>query len=59
MSICITRAGIKYVSIYDYCRSQTSQFMTPAGVKCVSMYDDRRSHVSQCMTPAGVMYLNA
>ena len=48
----MTPAGVKYVSMYDSCRSQVSLCMTPAGVKYVSMYDS-------CRTPAGVKYLYA
>ena len=48
MSLCMTPAGVKYISgvMYDSCRSQVS-----------GMYDSCRSQVSQCMTPAGVKYV--
>ena len=49
MSLCMTPAGVKYVIMYDSCRSQVSPCMTPAGV----------SSMLVCMTPAGVKYLNA
>ena len=52
-----SRLGVKYVGMYDSCRSQVSQCMTLAGVMYVSMYDTCRSQVSQCMTPAGVKYV--
>ena len=32
MSVCMTPAGVKYVNMYDPCRSQVSPCMTPAGV---------------------------
>ena len=32
MSVCMTSAGVKYVSMHDTCRSLASQCMTPAGV---------------------------
>ena len=61
MSVCMTPAGVKYVS-------QEFQCMTPAGVKYfnydsagvkfVNMSDSCRSQVFQCMTPAGVKYFN-
>ena len=61
MSVCMTPAGVKYVS-------QEFQCMTPAGVKYfnyasagvkyVNMSDYCRSQVFQCMTPAGVKYFN-
>ena len=61
MSVCMTPAGVKYVS-------QEFQCMTPAGVKYfnydsagvkyVYMSDSCRSQVFQCMTPAGVKYFN-
>ena len=44
MSLCMTPTGVKYVIMYDSCRSQVSACMTPAGVK----------YVVVCMTPAGV-----
>ena len=59
MSVCMTTAGVKYVSMYDSCRSHAYICMTPPGVKYVSMQDSCRSQVSQCMTPAGVKYLQA
>ena len=45
MSLCMTPAVVKYVIMYDSCRSQESQCMTPAGVKYVIMYDFCRSQV--------------
>ena len=61
MSVCMTPAGVKYVS-------QEFQCMTPAGVKYfnydsggvkyVNMSDSCRSQAFQCMTPAGVKYFN-
>ena len=60
MSLCMTPAGVKYlhvqectparvkyVGMYDSCKSQVSQCMTPAGVKYAIMYDSCRSQVSQ------------
>ena len=38
MSVCMTPAGVNYVSMYDSCKSQVSQSMTPTGVKYVMMY---------------------
>ena len=32
----MTPAGVKYLNMYDSCRSQVSPIMTPAGVKYVS-----------------------
>ena len=69
----MTPVGVKYVSMYDSCRSQVSECMSLAGVMQVMMYDSCWSQVSQsmtptvvkyifmsvCMTPAGVQYLNA
>ena len=43
----MTSAGVQYVSMYDTCRSQVSQCMTPVGVMYVGMYDSCRSQVSQ------------
>ena len=40
--------------MYDSCRSQVSQCMTPPGVKFVIMYDKL---MVVCMTPAGVNYV--
>ena len=37
MSVCMTPVGVKYVSMYDSCRSQVSQCMTPAGVKYLNV----------------------
>ena len=45
MSLCMTPAGVKYVVMYDSCRSQVSPCMTPAGVKYVIMYVSCRSQV--------------
>ena len=47
MSVCMTPAGVKYVSMHDSCRSLASQCVTPAGVKYVSMHDSCRSQVCQ------------
>ena len=44
----MTPAGVKYVSMYDSCRSQVSQYMT-----------QQEPSMSVCMTPAGVKYLYA
>ena len=33
MLVCMTPAGVKYVGMYDSCRSHVSQCMTPVGVK--------------------------
>ena len=41
----MTPAGVKYVNMSDYCRSQVFQCMTPAGVKYFNMYDSCRSQV--------------
>ena len=41
----MTPVGVKYVGMYDSCRSQVSQCMTPAGVKYVIMYVNCRSQV--------------
>ena len=46
MSLCMTPAGVKYVGMYDSCRSQVYQCMTPVGVKYVGIYDSCRSQVS-------------
>ena len=54
MSLCMTPAVVKYVIMYDSCRSQVCPYMTPAVVNYVAMYDSCRSQLSQCMTPAGV-----
>ena len=54
----MTPAGVKYVNMYDSCRSIGSPHMTSAGVKHVSINDSCRSQVFQCMTPAGVKYIN-
>ena len=54
MSLHTSPAGVKYVIMYDSCRSQVSPCMTPALVKYVGMYDSCRSQLSQCMTPAEV-----
>ena len=43
----MTPEGVKYVIMYDSCRSQVSPCMTPAGVKYGGMYDSCSSHVSQ------------
>ena len=61
MSVCLTPAGVKYVT-------QEFQCMTPAGVmyvsmqdlqeSSISMYDSCRSQASPCMTPAGVKYVS-
>ena len=50
MSVCMTPAGVKYVT-------QVFQCMTPAGVNYFN-YDSCRSQVFQCITPAGVKYLH-
>ena len=47
MSECMTPAGVKYVNMYNTCKSQLSICMIPA-----------RSSMSVCMTPAGVKNLN-
>ena len=39
MSVCMTPAGVKYVSMHDFYRSEASQYMTLARVKYVSMHD--------------------
>ena len=44
MSIRMTPAGVRYVNMYDSCKSQVSPCMTPAGVMYVSMNDSCRSH---------------
>ena len=43
MSECMSPAGVKYVNMYDSCRSQLYICMTPAGVKYVSLNDCCRS----------------
>ena len=48
--------GFKYVSMYDFCRSQVSLCMTPAGVKDANMCDSYRSLVSNEMTSVRVTY---
>ena len=45
MLVCMTPAGVKYVGMYDSCRSHVSQCMTPVGVKYVIMYVSCRSQV--------------
>ena len=45
MSLCTSPAGVKYVIMYDSCRSQVSPFMTPAVVNYVGMHDSYRSQV--------------
>ena len=45
MSLCMTPVGVKYVIMYDSCRSQVSPCMTPAVVNYVGMYDSCRSQV--------------
>ena len=54
----MTPAGVMYVSMYDYCKSQVSLYMTPEGVKHEMMHDSSRSQVSPCMNPTGVNNLH-
>ena len=54
---------VKYVIMYDSCRSQVSLCMTPAGVKYVicmtpAGVDSCGSQASPCMTPEGVKYVS-
>ena len=51
MSLCMTPAGVKYVT-------QVVQCMTPAGVKHFNLRLQRESSMSICLTPAGVKYFN-
>ena len=43
----MTPARVKYVSMYGFCGSQVSLFMTPAGVKYLNMNDSFRCY--SCM----------
>ena len=45
MSECMSPAGVKYVNMYDCCRSQLYICMTPAGVKYVRLDDCCRSQI--------------
>ena len=45
MSECMSPAGVKYVNMYDSCRSQLYICMTPAGDMYVSLNDCCRSQI--------------
>ena len=45
MSDCMSPAGVKYVNMYDSCRSQLYICMTPAGVKYVRLDEGCRSQI--------------
>ena len=51
MSLCMTPAGVKYVT-------QVFQCMTPAGVKYFYLRLQQESSMSIYLTPAGVKYFN-
>ena len=45
MSVCMTAAGVKYVTMNDSSRSQVFQCMTPTRVKFVRMDYSGRSQI--------------
>ena len=54
----MTPAGVKYVRMYDSCRSQVCQYVYFLQESTMYLHDSCKSQVFQCMTPTRVKYVS-